>query len=90
MARHAPRVQDNRITATHLTRQQLIESDCDIPWAEQVQGILYEHPDWKLIHVSYLDAGTIKTIANDSFEDLRKTVADLNERHRRENPAEYK
>jgi hypothetical protein len=54
-----------------------------------VQGILYEHPDWKLIHVSYLEAGTIKAIANNSFEDLRKAVADLNERHRLENPEEY-
>jgi hypothetical protein len=82
-------MQDNRITATYLTRQQLIGLRCDIPWAEQVQGILYEHPDWKLIHVSYLEAGTIKAIANNSFEGLRKAVADLNERHRLENPEEY-
>jgi hypothetical protein len=26
---------------------------------------------------------------NNSFEDLRKAVADLNERHRLENPEEY-
>jgi len=31
-------MKDNRITATYLTRQQLIESRCDIPWAEEVLG----------------------------------------------------
>jgi hypothetical protein len=86
--RHAPRVKDSRITATYLTRQQLIESGCDIPWAEEVLGVLYEHPNGlKVIHVSYLKekGGAINAIAENSFVDLRKAVADLNEHHRLEN-----
>jgi len=81
-ARHALRMKDSRITATYLTRQQLIESRCDIPWAEEVLGVLYEHPNGlKVIHVSYLEGGTINALAENSFVDLRKAVADLNERH---------
>jgi hypothetical protein len=85
-----PRMQDNRITATYLTWQQLIESHCDLPWADEVLGVLYEHPSGlTVIHMSYLEAGKMKVVAAGSFEDLRKTVADLNERHRLENPEEY-
>jgi len=80
-ARHALRMKDNRITATYLTRQQLIESRCDIPWAEEVLGILYGLPNGlKVIHVSYMEGGTINAIAENSFVGLRKTVASLNER----------
>jgi len=80
------RMTDTRVTATYLTRQQLIEEGCDIPWSEEVLGVLYEHSSaLKVIHLSYLEAGTINALAENSFEDLRKTVADLNERHLLEN-----
>ena len=67
-------------------RQRLIESQIDIPWADDAYAILNDVSDGtKKIDLVYTVGKDTKVISEKSFEDMRKVVADLNERHRLEN-----
>jgi hypothetical protein len=70
-----------------LTRQQLIDSRCNIPWADDVQAILNDLSDGtKRIDLVYKVGADIKSISEKDFEDLRDAVVELIKRHNLENP----
>jgi hypothetical protein len=69
-----------------VTRQQLIDSRCDIPWADYAYAILNELSDGtKKVDLVYTVGKDTKVISEKSFDDMRQAVANLNERHRLEN-----
>ena len=68
-------------------RQRLIESRIDIPWADYAYAILNEVSDGtKKIDLVYTVGRDTKVISEKTFDDMRKAVANLIERHRLENP----
>jgi hypothetical protein len=64
------------LQASLVPRKQLINSRIDIPWADQVHGVLnYDGNNGVLI--VYLEGRDIKTIAGESLDDVRTAVAAL-------------
>ena len=89
-ARHALPMKGDPLTRKPtgvVTRQRLIESRIDIPWADYTYAILNEVSDGtKKIDLVYTVGRDTKVIFEKSFDDMRKAVANLIERHRLENP----